>query len=287
MPDQIEFVQIFGERNSGTNFLDQLLRRNVTFQPDRVLGSKEAKKNSYDYIFGFKHWFVTDDLLSNPIQHNTLFLSIFRHPLFWLRSMRDLPYQGVNHTNLPVKEFLRKEWYAEHDGHEMLNERDPKTGRRFGNIMQLRSAKINSFLGLQHKVDHYAQVRYEDLLANPRDFFQSLSSRFPGTFRTDLCVQPSRRASIRQKLKTFCQTTEIESTFDSTDRDYIRSQLDMDAEHRLGYEIRDVRRLRARTTNRLSRFLVAQLAINFGFDLLARISIGDLSVAFDICDMAL
>lgn len=58
----------------------------------------------------------------------------------------------------------------------------------------------------------------------------------------------------------------------------------MDAEHRLGYEIRDVRRLRARTTSRLSRFLVAQLAIDFGFDLLARISIGDLSVAFDICD---
>jgi hypothetical protein len=234
---EIEFVQIFGERNSGTNYLDRLLRRNVAFEPDRVLGSTSKAKNPYGHIFGFKHWFVDDHLLEQPRADRTLFIAIFRDPLFWLRSMAQRPYQAVNHADLPMDAFLREEWYAEEDGREMTRERDPETGRRFRNILELRSAKIRDFLGLRAKVRYYRCLRYEDILYGGEAFLRELGDHYPGLMNDQLRGTPRKKDRMRLWVKVQRQKAEIRRLVCNRDRAFIRNQLDMRLERKLGYRV--------------------------------------------------
>ena len=237
MSDDIEFVQIYGERNSGTNYLDRLLRRNVTVEPDRVLGSTSQDKNPYGHVFGFKHWFIDEDRLQDPRADRTLFIAIFRHPLFWLRSMAQRPYQAVNHVGLPMDAFLREEWYAEEHGREMMRERNPQTGRRFGNVLELRSAKVRDFLDLRTKVRHYRCVRYEDIMFGGESFLSDIAGTYPGLLKQPLGATPRKKDRAHLWLKVQRQKLEIRRLLSRQDRNFVRRQLDMSAERQLGYRV--------------------------------------------------
>ena len=145
MEDQIRHIQIYGERYSGTNFLQHLLEKNLS-------------DISIDYKFGWKHFFINGDVENAS---NFLFVVIYRDPFDWLRSFHSYPYHAAPEIKKArFSQFIRHEWWCAWDedagkspedpiyGKEMMFERDPKTLNRFSNVIRLRTAKIKNWESL-------------------------------------------------------------------------------------------------------------------------------------------
>jgi hypothetical protein len=58
----------------------------------------------------------------------------------------------------------------------MMFDRDPVTGRRFGNIIEMRSAKIRSWEALRQGSGNAVYLRYEDVVKNPSSAIERIVS---------------------------------------------------------------------------------------------------------------
>jgi len=171
---------IYGERCSGTAFLQSLMQLNFPFV-------------SLTWNYGFKHFFGYIDYRfdastirmphGSTYHHVTnssddvLFLAIVRNPIQWLASFRLYPYHVDKSLTESWKTFLEGEWKSvydqdnEHEGFsnkEILSDRHMYTGERYKNIFEMRATKSTYLLDdLPNKVKHVLLVRYEDLLQDP------------------------------------------------------------------------------------------------------------------------
>lgn len=154
---------IYGERCSGTNYLEDIITMNFDV--------------NVTWEFGWKHFFgFQDDLLQNS--DDTLFICIVRNLPDWINSF----YREKHHLPLKYKknmsekdklnEFLNKEFWSFNDNNgnrdtskEILQDRNIYTGERYANIFELRHTKIKWMVeDLPTKVKNYIFIRYEDLI---------------------------------------------------------------------------------------------------------------------------
>lgn len=167
--------QVYGERCSGTNFVIRLLERNLA-------------SARFTEEYGFKHWFV-DEAMTVP--DDVLVLTVSRGWTDWIRSFHAKPWHAhPSLRNLPMAEFLRREWHCVWDddwyelakddprrGREMRHERDPETGDRFANVLAMRAAKEANWRRLRERTAHADLVRYEAVRADPEAFVRELCER--------------------------------------------------------------------------------------------------------------
>lgn len=168
----IRRVQIYGERCSGTHLIARLIDRNFG---ERIVTD----------AFGFKHWFVPDQIL---ITDDVLALVIARSPADWLRSLHRQPWHTtVVADGLDFATFIRTPWASFWDeafagvgpdhplrGSEMMHERDPVTGKRFANPIALRTAKLRHWAALPARAHHVALLSYEALRDDPQTIIAAL-----------------------------------------------------------------------------------------------------------------
>jgi hypothetical protein len=161
---------IYGERCSGTNYLENII--NINFDV----------KITWEY--GWKHFFgFQDDKLKNS--DDTLFICIVRNLPDWInsfyREMHHLPllYKNNMSEEEKLEEFLNKEFWSFNDNNmnrdtkkELMHDRNIYTGERYKNIFELRHTKIKWMLeDLPNKVKNCIFIRYEDLI---NDFDKTL-----------------------------------------------------------------------------------------------------------------
>lgn len=164
----ISNVKIYGERCSGTNYLEILIRKN--FKVNII--------NQY----GFKHFFGFHNLENSD---NTLFICIIRDSYSWLNSLYEKkwhisPLQRRNKYNFLYTEhwsyFDDKRFHGENYGKEIMEDRNIYTKERYKNILELRSMKLKWMLySLPKLVKHSIILRYEDLLENFEYTMRTLS----------------------------------------------------------------------------------------------------------------
>lgn len=154
---------IYGERCSGTNYLENIITMNFDV--------------NVTWEYGWKHFFgFQDDLLQKS--DDTLFICIVRNLPDWINSF----YRDKHHLPLKYKknisekdklnEFLNKEFWSFNDNNgnrdtskEILQDRNIYTGERYANIFELRHTKIKWMVeDLPTKVKNYIFIRYEDLI---------------------------------------------------------------------------------------------------------------------------
>jgi hypothetical protein len=177
---------VFGERNSGTNYLEKLIARNFA-------GLTPAPRN-----FGWKHggldrrWWQPG-LTPQPLHDHArdaagvLFIVIHRNPVSWLLSMHRIPHHAPFHVNVPLSVFLRMEWsdyYNERGpGDDIAPDPDRRfaLGRarnaieRFPSIFDLRREKIERFTAYATRLPQVVFVTYEAVAANPAGFLNALA----------------------------------------------------------------------------------------------------------------
>lgn len=145
----MKFVKIYGEQNSGTIYLEWLLKKNL----DAVL------LDSYD--FGWKHRIApTDDELNEKMKTEVLYLCLVKNPYSWLISMHKRPYNHESLKKLSFSDFIK---YSYGD---------------YRNPIIMWNIKNASYLRLAGYVKFYEILRYEDILANPDELILNLSGKY-------------------------------------------------------------------------------------------------------------
>ena len=233
----IKYIQILGERSSGTNFINSLVKKNFC-------GVQITKE------FGGKHWFLkdhyprsrpndtTDAQCIRSVHENTtdtLFLCVLRNPFDWIRSIHSRPYHAYNHSGIPFSQFLRKPWLSFEKAR--VNRFWPARTDNFwfieeaGNILQLRSMKIEHWLKLGEKVENIYYLNYEDVLQD-NQFMTKVAERFG----IELC-----NANIEGETRYLNRRPDIEYSpqnypaIADQDLEFIRSELNWELEQRIGY----------------------------------------------------
>ena len=192
---ELSVLKIYGERNSGTNYLTRLIRRNLkidllpgvvkrkhlpVFDPDdlqalarqRNLPKQEIIADLYfqetfpDNL-GWKHALVksADCLKQYAICSNNLFfLTLTKNPYAWLLSLYRRPYHHLWRKKPDFETFLTSPWRT------VGRENAPD---EFSSPVELWSQKNASYLQLQQQFPTL-NLRYEDVLADPKGAVEAI-----------------------------------------------------------------------------------------------------------------
>jgi hypothetical protein len=226
--DRIDTIQIYGERASGTNFLEHLLRQNLNFI-------------KFTDSFGWKHGFPATGVEDAT---NCLFVVIYRHPYDWIRSLHNMPWHSAPVLRcLDFSSFIRSEWWCIRDEHaflkpgdpaygeEMMEERSPETGERFPNILKVRSSKIFHWEALKQRAPHSFHIRYEDLNRDPASILAEMSRDFSLNKKRLLREIRGDKGGDRPFMK------KTYNPLSPRDEEFILRQLDLDLEKSIGYDL--------------------------------------------------
>ena len=162
----IKNIKIYGERNSGTNYLTQLLKQNIKNQI-----------NIYSFFYksktGWKHGFPDKSKYSKHMLEETLFIFIVRDLEPWLKSMFKNPY----HYKRPqdTSQFLMHplDIYDERGDHDVnINKREHQK------IMDLRYDKIREYKEFYGQINNGIFINLSDVQTNIPKFFQCLNTEY-------------------------------------------------------------------------------------------------------------
>lgn len=146
----IKKVTIYGERCSGTNYLETLLSLNFNV--------------TITWEYGWKHFFGFSDLSNSD---DTLFICITRNPIDWLNSMYITPHHMQYKNNYCVDTFMNSEVisYDNKKKREITEDHHIEEKRRYHNIIEMRNIKMKYMIDtLPTLVKNYILIRYEDLI---------------------------------------------------------------------------------------------------------------------------
>jgi hypothetical protein len=152
-------VTIYGERCSGTNYLEELLILN--FDVEIV------------WCYGWKHFFGYSDLSDSD---DTLFIGIIRNLEDWINSLYREKHHLPDHLTKTIDTYLNNTFYSIYDNkNEIIEDRNIDTGERYKNIFELRLVK-NKYLieKMPNLVKNYCLITYDDLLDNFVDIMYKL-----------------------------------------------------------------------------------------------------------------
>jgi hypothetical protein len=233
--DRIQRIQVYGERCSGTTYLESLISKNIRSAPIR-------------WDFGWKHFYVQGSVERAA---DCLFIVIHRNPFRWLSSLHRTPWHAAPELRgIAFSEFIRRDWWCIWDedsgksrddplyGTEMLVERCPDTHRRFPNVIRMRTAKIRSWESLRTRARNTIYVRYEDLVGDPRAFVDAACERF-GLIRSRFFrnVRTDRRYGWHRRWRRRWRPTAYDP-IKHDDLVYILGQLNIDLEEGIGYDVK-------------------------------------------------
>lgn len=239
----ITAFKIFGERNSGTNFLEELVKANLL---------NNQKPLVLERNFGHKHypcWYnQPQEFFHGPAKlytlkgDNVLFLVIYRNPYDWLRSMRKKPFDAnPNLRELPLSNFIRTVWSLNPENPIVKREeeknpwvdRNPEDGSFFENLMQLRTAKIQTMQKIKDHAENVYYINYETLRDYPRQVLSEIATLFnlkQSKVYHPIIYQKGEKSLGIYKKKTYEQ-------IDQKDLDFINEQLDWTVENSVNYTI--------------------------------------------------
>lgn len=226
-PNILNFT-IYGERCSGTTFLEEAITSNFNLP---VMWYYDWKHffGSYDFDADKKESEING--LGAPAD-NTLFIGIVRNPVRWLHSFSKRKQQLPSGIQT-LGNFFQREFYSVNDKDEVIAE-DVHfiTKERFKNIFELRKVK-NDFLMnvMPTKVQNYILITYEDLLYKYDETLDAIKNLYH--------LKPLHPKYLQVTNHTIDQnvfTGEREVDFSPSVIQYIWDNLDKHQERVMGYE---------------------------------------------------
>jgi hypothetical protein len=183
-------IKIFGERNTGTRYLQGLVERNLVARCLTGVVPKWAKRVggrrgrdayfrwTYPRNLGQKHSLVAPPgelRRLSGYSEDLIFLTLTKNPYSWLLSLHKRPYERSMKIE-SLEEFLLAPW-PDSAGRERLD-------RPHNNAIEIWNRKNAAYLRLADGV-RCLNLRYEDLVLDPAVTLQDIASRFEVPFATD------------------------------------------------------------------------------------------------------
>jgi hypothetical protein len=247
------YVKVFGERNTGTNYVHKLVARNTKNTillkhgandviEEQVASFSECQRpfvrellidnlriEEFDQNFGWKHAFITPEKLKlSPLFNDCFFIFISRNPFRFLFSLYNNPYNVYLKNWNNVGEFLRSRWFLTH--------RDNLGLPYVSNPVLLWNIKTKSYLETSKALENAVFFKYEAVVSDYSAFLYSLDPYLllkaprknidKSTKGDDLTFSDyAREAANMSPCKYFCRE----------DIEFILSQLDEDLCDKLDY----------------------------------------------------
>lgn len=221
--------QVLGERSSGTNFVKRLLTRNSTMEPTEALGWKHGHPSAL------------------AIPADFAVICVVRNAADWARSMHAKPWHATPALQaMDFADFLRAPWDTSIDraryfdnqidlvGQPLQADRDPVTGRLHGNLFALRRAKLAGLLSYFERGCTCAMIRTEAVQNSP----ETMVERLVAGLGLPPCSTPFRGVTRRLGAKFKPAVAGRPATpagLSTEDREFMKSELDVAVEARLGY----------------------------------------------------
>lgn len=222
---EIKNFTIFGERCSGTNFLENVIKENFGLE--------------LTFKYAWKHFFCNSDLSNSD---ETLFIGIVRNPIYWLNSL----YKDKHH--IPVENLQSIQHFLFNKAYSVCEARsaNPRiltkdfnyiTKKPYKNIFEMRRYK-NHFLTdiMPLKVKNYILINYEALTNHYEYTLNTIQTKFnltlkvPNTFvKVNKYKKENKRKFVSQKKIELNQATLVT----------IWKYIDIKQENALGYYMGD------------------------------------------------
>ena len=230
---------IYGERHSGTNFMQSSMR---SFFP----------AVSFNERYGGKHWlgFCDEEYLRFS---NHLFLCCTRNPYDWILSFYAYPHCIPIRNLQSLEDFMFNEWISYDDPpdyklpypwsyNDLLKARSIDTReilydwnfetlnsgfRRFCNIFELRKVKLRYLFNLRDIVKSYELIKYEDMLTSRNSIMKKLENKYS----LDPINGEAIHVPIDKNKKEYTMTKRV--------REMINNNIDWDVENTCGYFIKE------------------------------------------------
>jgi hypothetical protein len=205
---------IYGERNSGTNYLAQLMYKNF---------------DSSNIFVNNKHFFGHNDLSNTD---EILFIAIVRNPYDWLNSMYKTPYH-IEHMNRNIENFCLDEIFSVigfGNNDELMQDRNIYTKMRYKNIFELRHTKLKFLIDdMPNKVKKYILIRHEDLL----DDFENTMNKIKNM---GLKVKDNIQFPLNINVNSKNHNVKYDKpTYNNIPKDFFNNHLIKEYEEKLGY----------------------------------------------------
>jgi hypothetical protein len=197
-------IKIYGERNTGTNYLGRLIALNLNVRqlPDvvppfisklqKLLPGDEILRDLYFSLsfagnLGWKHTRVpSPEALKkcSLVNDDLVILTITKNPYAWLLSLYRRPYHQHYPDNPSFETFLQRPWKTT---------RRDNAGRMLKSPVELWNIKNGSYLGLAGL--EALNLTAELILGDPARVIEQISARFSIPRRTDRFVdhEPSTK----------------------------------------------------------------------------------------------
>lgn len=202
---EIENFKLYGERNTGTRFLGELLhnnfatqglrgsnksedakheradlRRRVAEQRQLVRLIVEDKRLSLQYpehiakSFGWKHASPPIEFLKSVPDRaaRTLFIVVVKHPVYWALSFHKRPY----HTYFPATKALSFQEFLHHIF--IPSGRDNVGAPVYASAIELYAAKVDGYRRLAELGVPFELIRYEEMLRDIPGVLEQLAAKY-------------------------------------------------------------------------------------------------------------
>ena len=177
-------IKIYGERNTNTNYLSRLIKRNldvdelpgmITGPLDRlfrVMPFQEFFRDSYfrrttHENLGWKHMEVGADFVEHirdDMYESLCFVTLTKNPYSWLLSLHKRPYHQLSKRKLSFRDFLQSEWSTVARDNSI---------RVFRNPIELWNVKNRSYFNLPDSKT--LRFKTESLFEDPEKIINDIS----------------------------------------------------------------------------------------------------------------
>ena len=199
----LRFVKVFGERNTGTNFLNQLLKQNTSLKVLEHKSNSDAKirlrklidshsksnkraidpslrqlifdrlidqqrQEEYPKNYGWKHArVVANDLAQSKRFNSTLFIFLIRNPWRFVSALHKRPYNLFPSPPENFIDFVNSCFLA--------NPRDCLPCNFVENPVEFWNQKVRSYQDCNTSINSSLICYYEDIVNSPKKFIHSLN----------------------------------------------------------------------------------------------------------------
>lgn len=248
---QLPPIKIFGERNAGTCYLEELLARNFFNAPlrgiepewiewlQKPLPGKNALVDLYFQAtikrnLGWKHMLTMPTLLpfqSEISNHAISFVTITKNPYSWLSSLYRIPHHYRGSLPASFEEFLVTPWRT------VSREFSPE---RYADPVDMWNCKNASYLKMR---DHFKviNIRYEDLLVDIEPVLSSVEKALSLTrkYKHFVNIECSTKndSMTYYDYRDYYLGSEWRNQFSDQAIAIIRDRIDRDLCREFGYEI--------------------------------------------------
>ena len=232
---RIKRIKVYGERNTGTRFLQELLRTNFAspqlpggagvhedregteedLKPykglfkkiaiDRVSNLSNAR--SLPRTLGWKHMSPPTALLATTpeMAQSTLFIVTVKHPVFWALSYKRHPYNSYfPPAKMSFSAFIRHLFIP--------MGRDNVDAPYYRSVLELYAAKVDGYRALSSLGVPFELVRYEDLIADVSKFLRTIEEKYhlPRCSHSDIIRQETTKRHDSTTFEEFREKYKVE-----------------------------------------------------------------------------